>query len=470
MRLCKNCSKKIPDSKRKTAEYCSGSCKTEFYRKTAGIEPPDFMSFSKPMDVTNQQRNALTVTQKNEHRILQAETGNLQKIFDDLLKQYTEYDRILREYELSGELPKKYRIYIDTTNPPKRPLYEPVFPYISSIPHPDLSKFTYYKRNFPRYNNGVNTTKEREIDTERTSEMTNKAIAINERTVSRNAENIANYEESKRVYDEEYALWEEYETYAPEDNGSYLGVKALLLKIQEVKDKLEGYTEEIALRKDIIRESYSEVELMLAKEAEEKALSISDPVHGQRITGKDVTNMRFKSYKFITEWAELLGEPSKPFIAMLYGDAKAGKSYFAMRLAQYLTMFGDVAYFAIEEGLSATTQQKIDATEAHDVYLEQATKIDEVVEALEKNNYKFAFIDSASALNMGAEDFKELIGRFPNISFIVILHTTKSNDFAGEKQWKHDVQMILEVTKVGLRTTKIQCTGRFGVSEKVITY
>ena len=67
--------------------------------------------------------------------------------------------------------------------------------------------------------------------------------------MSRNAENIANYEESKRVYDEEYALWEEYETYAPEDNGSYLGVKALLLKIQEVKDKLEGYTEEIAFNR-----------------------------------------------------------------------------------------------------------------------------------------------------------------------------------------------------------------------------
>lgn len=467
MRLCKNCDKKISDSKRKTAEYCSGSCKTEFFRKSNGIEPPEFLSFSKPMDVTNQQRNALTVTQKNEHRILLAETGNLQTLFDDVLKKYTEYDRILREYELSGELPKKYRIYIDTMNPPQRPLYEPVFPYISSIPHPDLSKFTVYKHRFPHTVNGVNVMKEREIDEDRTFEMTNKAIKMNEKTELRNAENIANYEESKRVYDEEYALWEEYEMHAPGDNGSYLGVKALLLKIQEVKDKLEGYTEEIALRKDIIRESYSEVELMLEKEAETKALAVPG---GRRVTGKDVTNMRFKSYKFITEWAELLGEPSKPFIAMLYGDAKAGKSYFAMTLAQYLTMFGDVAYFAIEEGLSATTQQKIDATEAHDVFLEQATKIDEVVEALEQNNYKFAFIDSASALNMGAEDFKELIGRFPNISFIVILHTTKSNDFAGEKQWKHDVQMILEVTKVGLRTTKIQCTGRFGVGEKVITY
>jgi len=180
--------------------------------------------------------------------------------------------------------------------------------------------------------------------------------------------------------------------------------------------------------------------------------------------------MSFKSYKFIPEWKELLGEPSKPFVGMIYGDAKAGKSYFAMRLAQYLTMFGDVAYFAVEEGLSATTQQKIKTTEADDIILEQAEKIEDVIEALENGGYSFAIIDSVSTLNMIPKDFKELARKFPNVSFLLILHSTKNNNFAGRQTWKHDVQFILEVTKSGLRTTKIECTGRFGVGEKTIEY
>jgi predicted ATP-dependent serine protease len=188
------------------------------------------------------------------------------------------------------------------------------------------------------------------------------------------------------------------------------------------------------------------------------------------VTGKDVENMTFKTYKFAPEWSELLGEPSKPFDFMVYGDAKAGKSYFAMNLAQYLTSFGDVAYFAIEEGLSATTQKKIETTGAKDIFLHQSTTIEEVSEELESEKYKFAFIDSASALSMSAEQFQELRSHFPETSFVLIMHTTKSNEFAGEKRWKHDVQAILEVTKEGLRSTKVQCIGRFGTGEKIICW
>ena len=465
MRLCKNCQKKIPESKRSTAEYCSGACKTEYFRKKNGIPEPAFMSFSKPMEVTNTQRDALTVTQMNEHKILQVEIANLQAMFNDALTKYSEYDRILREYESTGKLPKEHLLFIPKLKKPPIPTARhPIKPNLVDNEYPDLeSMVSYVPYSQRRDENGNMTGEIREGETARRRE---RALKLYEEIKAHNSKLMNKYNEELRIYEAEHQAYQDYEEnqrLVKSDKGYYLGVIQLQQNLQELKSKMDNYTVEIAWRKEIIQDNYSEI---IEKEAEEKGQALQI----RKLSGKDIANMSFKSYKFIPEWKELLGEPSKPFIGMIYGDAKAGKSYFAMRLAQYLTMFGDVAYFAVEEGLSATTQQKIKATEADDIFLEQAEKIQDVIEALQNGNYTFAFIDSVSALNMSAEDFKGLTDKFPKVSFLVILHTTKSNDFAGEKRWKHDVQMIMEVTKLALRTTKIQCTGRFGVGEKTIEY
>lgn len=466
MRLCKNCQKKIPESKRSTAEYCSGACKTEYFRNKNGIAPPAFLDFSKPMEITNPQRNSLTVAQANEHKILQAEIGNLQTLFNDALTKYTQYDRVLLEYEATGQLPQQYCVFIQKVKKPKTLFtYPPHKPSLIYNPLPDMERAVKWEYGYRKNEKGVSTY-QKWINEEKTKEEKEKLRAKYEKNEAENLEILKVYNEKLRVYEAEQAAVREYEEnqrLVKSDKGYSLGVKQLQEKREQLKIQLEHYTSEIAWKKEIIQDNYSEI---IEKEAEGKVEFT--PI--RKLSGKDIANMTFKSYKFIPEWKELLGEPSKPFVGMIYGDAKAGKSYFAMRLAQYLTMFGDVAYFAVEEGLSATTQQKIKATEADDIFLEQAEKIEDVIEALQSGSYAFAFIDSVSALNMSAEDFKVLTDKFPKVSFLVILHTTKSNDFAGEKRWKHDVQMILQVTKLGLRTTKIECTGRFGVGEKTIEY
>ena len=418
------------------------------------------------MEVTNSQRNALSVSQANEHKILQAEIGNLQAMFNDALAKYTEYDRVLREYEVKGHLPNEYRVFVQKMKKPKTPpTYPPQQPVMIYNPLPDMERAVVYDFGYwPDERGKVRFQKK--INEEKTKARKNELREEYEKKEAENLEKLSIYNEKLQDYEAAHAAVQEYEEnkrLAKSDDGYTLGVDNLCKVLKELKSQLEDYTAEIAWRKEIIQDNYSEI---IEKEEQEKAQST--PI--RKLSGKDIANMSFKSYKFIPEWKELLGEPSKPFVGMIYGDAKAGKSYFAMRLAQYLTMFGEVAYFAVEEGLSATTQQKIKATEADDIFLEQAEKIEDIIEALENGTYSFAFIDSVSALNMSAEDFQNLTSKFPKVSFLVILHTTKSNDFAGEKRWKHDVQMILQVTKLGLRTTKIECTGRFGVGEKTIEY
>lgn len=465
MRLCKNCQKKIPDSKRSTAEYCSQACKTDNHRKKNGIAEPAFLSFSKPMEITNSQRNSLSVTQTNEHKILQVEIGNLQAMFNDALTKYSEYDKVFREYESTGRLPQQYLLFIRKVKKPKIPsTNRPIPPRLVDNEYPDLERIvTYVPYTQKRDENGNWTGEIRESET---AERRARALKFYEEVKAHNSKLMNKYNEQLSIYEAEHTAYKEYEEnqrLVKEDKGYYLGVIQLQQNLQELKSKMDNYTAEIAWRKETIQDNYSEI---IEKEEQEKVQSNQI----RKLSGKDIANMSFKSYKFIPEWKELLGEPSKPFVGMIYGDAKAGKSYFAMRLAQYLTMFGDVAYFAVEEGLSATTQQKIKTTGADDIILEQAEKIEDVIEALENGEYSFAIIDSVSTLNMSPEDFKALASKFPNVSFLLILHSTKSNNFAGRQTWKHDVQFILEVTKSGLRNTKIECIGRFGVGEKTIEY
>ena len=471
MKLCKNCKKRIPDEKKASAEYCSGACKTIFNRKKNGIPEPDFLGFSKPMNVTNHQRNLLSPDQRHEHRIFHAEIENIQNLYDELLLRYKEYDRIQRDFELSGRLPQEYRVYFNRKKP-KKPSFNESPPHPAVIipnPLPDLSKIVIWKYgHVPNEKGKVVFTRwldEYKIDKEK-ERIRNNYEEIEAKNISRIDKynnDLSIYNEKVDIYNEQFEIYEEYVTHAHKDNGIYLGIRELRKKIEGVKELLQNYTDEIKTRKQIIQESYSEIDAQQHEVLEQPPISV-------RLTGKDIAQMKFISYKFSPEWADLLGQPSKPFDIMIYGDAKAGKSYFAMMFAQYLTSFGDVAYFAVEEGLSATTQTKIEATGAQDIFLHQSTTIEEVTEELKDEKYKFAFIDSVSSLNMITDDFQALRNQFPETSFVLIMHTTKTGEFAGEKKWKHDVQAILEVRKIGLRTTKIECIGRFGAGEKIIEY
>ena len=388
-------------------------------------------------------------------------------MYDHVLEQYKEIDLIVKDYELNGTLLIPYRVYFPKKKPSKPK--EPTAPTLKPNPPVDEQKLRSenFDGKFTRVFNPTLGYGQKILNPEAVEERVLEAKKRFDQVEEANNFAMADYYENLERYEEEIEQFQEYIEHAQNDDGKYLGVKELRKKLEEKKRLLDHYTEEITTRKKIIQESYSEIEAELQKVEAEKAAAA--PIR-TRVTGKDVENMTFKTYKFAPEWSELLGEPSKPFDFMVYGDAKAGKSYFAMNLAQYLTSFGDVAYFAIEEGLSATTQKKIETTGAKDIFLHQSTTIEEVSEELESEKYKFAFIDSASALSMSAEQFQELRSHFPETSFVLIMHTTKSNEFAGEKRWKHDVQAILEVTKEGLRSTKVQCIGRFGTGEKIICW
>ena len=75
------------------------------------------------------------------------------------------------------------------------------------------------------------------------------------------------------------------------------------------------------------------------------------------ITNTNLQNTRHDAMEFTGRWRESFGRPSPQGVWMLYGKSGSGKTAFALQLAKYLTGFGRVLYWSIEQGNSASFQR-----------------------------------------------------------------------------------------------------------------
>lgn len=532
------------------ATTCSTACRSEAYRQRQGIAKPDFLTNSKPMHATNEQRDALSEDDKIRVRTLKMELDNYTKIHDGLLLKHKETHRILENYRIKGYLPDVYlSFFSDMENPPQRPTparYEHPLTYHGTIVEIDESKLrkrhtlkksiddeektkieyekvkNYIDANFdkslkisdyienshlksvinviskitpkkhPEYPLPIRYYKTVEIFNETAyNKELEELKASNEKEKARKKEveeenrrrEQANQAE-KRRYESEEKLYEEYREFTKmnamnetKDDGTILGARELKDWNAKLQDMLKDSLSHIKRIKNELAEIYPELPknqtpdgANLPLNTASMAYVMPDRKRAELTTGADLVKTKFKTYQFNAEWENLLGKPSRPFSAMVFGDAKAGKSFFCFSMAQYLTLFGDVLYIACEEGLSETTKRKIEATEAYDVVINGASTIEDIIQALDQDKYQFCFIDSVSHARMNVEDFQELKQRFPKTSFIAILQTTKNNQFKGEKEWLHDAGTILELTKTATNATKVECRGRFGTGDKLITW
>ena len=164
------------------------------------------------------------------------------------------------------------------------------------------------------------------------------------------------------------------------------------------------------------------------------------------LNSKQVVNLKTDKLNFTGKWLNFIGNPSKGFTAMIYGKPKFGKSYLAIDFAGYLARnHGRVLYVAREEGFDDTLQQKLkDKNVAHDNLF--------VSDYLPNNvsSYDFVFLDSVNKLALSPEELNKLERKSPNTSFIYIFQTTKDGDFKGAMEFKHNVDVVIEVPQRGI--------------------
>jgi len=192
---------------------------------------------------------------------------------------------------------------------------------------------------------------------------------------------------------------------------------------------------------------------------QKKSLNGSDDPENDLVVGSgELLRMDFKTIGLQGKYAELIGDPSVGFTAMVYGLPKSGKSTLCLDFARHLAEHhGRVLYCAVEEGFGYTLKEKIERIGAHHTNLFITERVPENL-----SDYDFVFIDSVSKAAMDVEDLEKLQRQYPDTSFVFIYHTTKEGKFKGVNSHAHEVDVIIQVEK-GQATS----TGRFNAGGRM---
>lgn len=155
------------------------------------------------------------------------------------------------------------------------------------------------------------------------------------------------------------------------------------------------------------------------------------------IRPKELREMKFDVKPFTNEWLSLIGSPVFERTWFIFGDSGNGKTRFALQLAKYLTNFGHVLYYSLEEGKSHSMQLA-----SHDLNLDERNAKFKLVDqerhltALESLRLRLTqtrqndivFIDSVQYLKFkNTAEYFQLINDYPNVQFVIVSQADGKN-------------------------------------------
>jgi adenosyl cobinamide kinase/adenosyl cobinamide phosphate guanylyltransferase len=172
------------------------------------------------------------------------------------------------------------------------------------------------------------------------------------------------------------------------------------------------------------------------------------------ISVKTLYSKVYKDFKFTGVWEQVLGNPEKGKVWLIYGDEKNGKTLFALKLAEYLSEFESVLYISAEEGTSKSFQEnaqnraKIDVKKSKIKFLEYEP-ISEIEKILNRRQApKVLIYDNMTVYRdeMTYGVFRKLTTKYPNTTMIFIAHEDRGEPFtATAKTAKKLARIIFHV-------------------------
>lgn len=150
----------------------------------------------------------------------------------------------------------------------------------------------------------------------------------------------------------------------------------------------------------------------------------------RRLTTSNLMSQEFKFMPLTGIWKEMLGDMERSGCWLIYGDAKNGKSSFALQLARYLSTLEKVLYISAEEGTGYTYTWKLAkagfTSADRSFYSWPYIPIEDLRTELATNRKaeKIVFIDNVTVYRneLDGTVVHEMLTQFPRTLFIFIAH------------------------------------------------
>lgn len=177
----------------------------------------------------------------------------------------------------------------------------------------------------------------------------------------------------------------------------------------------------------------------------------------QTISISRIYQMKFRTLPFDGVWALPFGMPEYNGVWLILGMDKNGKTWFALKLFEYLGEFDKCLYISAEEGISKSIQDtihRIGMTPSNRLQMLGYISIDELEEILGKRKSpRVIFIDNCTVYTdeLSKKRLLDLFARHPQKLFIFLAHEERNVPYTSI------ARLIKKLAKVIVHVKGLTC-------------
>lgn len=176
------------------------------------------------------------------------------------------------------------------------------------------------------------------------------------------------------------------------------------------------------------------------------------------LTIKNIYDKKFKTFEFDGVWKDTMGNPEQAGFWLIYGNEKNGKTWFSIKLAEYLSKYAQTAYVSAEEGIGKAfveTCERVGLDPNSNLKFMEYLSIDELDAKLEKR--KSPRIIVLDNLTMYVDELKngvlrKLHHKYRDTKlFIFIAHEEKNEPYTAT------AKLAKKLAKIIVRVEGLAC-------------
>ncbi|WP_420582050.1 hypothetical protein [Reichenbachiella sp.] len=176
------------------------------------------------------------------------------------------------------------------------------------------------------------------------------------------------------------------------------------------------------------------------------------------LAARNLLDKKDPTYQFDGVWQDVIGNPEKNGVWIIYGREKNGKTWFAVMLANYLSQHGRTLYISAEEGLGAnfqsTCQRAGVSSTNKKLKFSERIELEDLKQKLDARHvYSFVIIDNITVYrdDLKRKAIDNLIKSYPKVIFIFLAHEKNNEPFTAP------AQLAKILSKVIIRVEGLAC-------------